>query len=116
MGTKFGTPEAGEVAVVMLFPWLITIEGVKIVPADALLNAATNIESIFTLLLGVKPCILSKGIVCVCDSWVGGFPFVKLSAILWTDDGSGILFFILLLNIIIKFFVNIAKYYLTHLE
>jgi hypothetical protein len=93
----------------MSFPWLITIEGVKIVPADALLNAATKFESIFTLLMALVPtCILSNGIVCVCDSWVGGFPFVKLSAILWTDDGSGILFFILLLNIIFKVF---CEYY-----
>ena len=69
-GTKFGTPEAGEVEVVMSFPWLITIEGVKIVPSDALLNAATNVESIFTLLLGVKPCILSKGLfACVIVGW-----------------------------------------------
>ena len=73
----------------------------------SVLNAPTNVGSIFMLLLVlVRNCILPRGIDCVCDSWVGlgwvlGSHFVKLTAILWIDGGSDILFFILLLNIIV---------------
>jgi hypothetical protein len=104
LGTKLGTLEAGEVAIVMLFPWSTTIEGVKIVPSGSVLNAVVKAESIFTLLVVPTPTfILPKGIVCV-PIRVGGFPFVNFNVTLWIEDGSGILFFILFVNII---FVNI---------